>query len=122
MLLQSHQIPCKRCWLAAYIHKLLHTIVDDLQQGLRIDSVTRWIKYYEIRLILYVVYDPEHITGDELTVVKSVEPSIHTGSLHSFLNYLHADDLLCNRRKKLGYRSGSAVEIEYDCILCVTHI
>ena len=122
ILLKCHQIPCKRSRFAANVHKFIHSIVDDLRKSLWIDSIPWWIKDYEVRLFFDLIYDLKDIPCDELAVIKTIEFSIYTSCLHGLLHDLHSYHLLCDWCKELCYRSGSTVEIKYDCILCVTHI
>lgn len=83
ILLQRHQIPCKRSRFAANVHKFIHSIVDDLRKSLWIDSIPWRIKDYEVRLFFDLIYDLKDIPCDELAVIKTIEFSIYTSCLNA---------------------------------------
>ena len=54
-LLQSNKVSGKRSRLAGNVHHSVNTIINNLLKCLRVDSVTRWVKYDKIWLNLNII-------------------------------------------------------------------
>ena len=110
---QKHlQISCQAGWLAGDIHQFIHSILDDLWQGLGVYSVSWRIQDDEIRFLLHLIQDLQHISSNKPAVCDPVKGGVFFGSFYCFLHDLHANDFFCHFCQDLGDGAGSAVQIK----------
>ena len=116
------QISCQACHLTGNIYNLIHPIIQDLRECLRVNSVSRRIQYDHIRLLFNLIKYLKHISGNKSEVGKSVSDSIFFCCLDCFLNNLDTDHFLRNRSKHLTDCSCSAEQIEYNLIINISNV
>ena len=117
IVLHIIQVVCKTFRIAGDIHDLLHTVSDDLFQGVGRNADTRRIHHDHLWLVRKAVQYLKHITCQKAAIVQSIESRIGLCSLHCLLHQFDTDDLFRFASQHLCDRSRSAVQIEYFFIL-----
>ena len=67
------QITCKAGCFTGDIHNTIYPIGKDLRQCFRMDSIARWIQDDHIRLLSQIIQNLQDVTGNEFTVIQSVQ-------------------------------------------------
>ena len=116
------QITCQTGHLTGNIYNLIHPIIQDLRECLRMDSVSRRIQYDHIRLLFNLIKHFKHIACNEFTIGKPISDSIFFCRLDCFFNNLNTDHFLRNRSKYLTNCSCSAEQIKHNLIIDISDI